>query len=138
MKEKKRKSVISIGIVSLLTIFVILLLTSFSLLIFSGAQTDSKLSLRAKESTLSFYEADALAEQTLMQLHEIYLSESEQTLKSAFESEGFTVSGADENGVSVYFELPYGIDKVFIAEIFFPFNNEEDIKRLKWQSLPEL
>ncbi len=136
MKEKKRKSVISIGIVSLLTIFVILLLTSFSLLIFSGASTDSRLSLRAQNATTNFYEADAKAEELLMQLHTIYLSESENTLQSAFESEGFAAQKSDENGVEVFFELPCGEDKIFTAHIFFPYNKNEEIKRIKWQTSP--
>ncbi len=138
MKEEKRQAIISIGVVSLLTIFVILLITSFSLLILSGAKADYKLSERAANATSAFYKADALAEETLMSLYEIWLLNDESTLAAAFAKENFTVATPEsENGLIVSYEIEIDEDKIFLAQIFFPFDKQDNIQRLKWQSSPK-
>ncbi len=136
MKEKKRKSIISIGIISLLTIFVILLLTSFSLLIFSGAGTDYELSQKAADATTAYYAADALAEEKLMEIHDLWLSSEGDDLKTALQNDDYTVSETENSGHLVYFELDVNDDKKLIVELYLPFDKEENIKRTKWQSSP--
>ncbi len=82
--NKAQSSVVSIGVVSLITVFAVLLLASFSLLILSSSRQDKELSLRTAQTVTDYYIADATAEETIAKVDAIRLNilASEEVLAS--------------------------------------------------------
>lgn len=106
--RSKEKLGISVGISSIIMIFVILCLTTFGTLSYLTANSDYKITERAKEATVAYYKADCLAAQRAEELNKI--------LKTAKESAGkFEQTRSFEN-------LPCGVvlntTRVEINEVF--------------------
>jgi hypothetical protein len=89
---KRGRPAISIGIVSLITVFTILLLAVFSVLSLSGSRSDSVLSDRAARAVSDYYLAEAQAEQKLLELSSIASNDTGTPLRERLEAAGFEIS----------------------------------------------
>ena len=67
-QSKNHSAGVSIGMVSILMIFVVLCLTTFATLSFVSARADLKLSKKASDSVSEYYAADSAAETYLAQI----------------------------------------------------------------------
>lgn len=67
-QSKNHSAGVSIGMVSILMIFVVLCLTTFATLSFVSARADLKLSKKASDSVSEYYAADSTAETYLAQI----------------------------------------------------------------------
>ncbi|MEG2429298.1 MAG: hypothetical protein RSA99_02850 [Oscillospiraceae bacterium] len=66
--KSKEKLGISVGISSIIMIFVILCLTTFGTLSFLTANSDYKITQKSKEATIAYYKADCLAVEKIGQI----------------------------------------------------------------------
>ncbi|NLL91157.1 MAG: hypothetical protein GX222_01910 [Ruminococcaceae bacterium] len=88
---KKRRPVVSIGIVSLITVFSILILAVFTVLSLSGSRSDTALSETAARAVSDYYAAEAEEEQKLKELSAIAESDAEIPLEKRLEAAGFEI-----------------------------------------------
>lgn len=65
---RKNKQGMSVGVVSLITIFVVFLLASLAVLSLSTASANTRLANKALEQQTGYYAADAKAQETLAQI----------------------------------------------------------------------
>ncbi len=128
-------SLISVGVVSLITFFTIMLLTSFAMLIIMGARSDLLLSEKTSASISGYYEANNIAEEKLAEIHTIYLNSDENTLEDMINDAGFTAVFEDDLPMQVQYSVEIDEDKYLQVQIELPQNPNDEIKRLKWQSV---
>lgn len=115
---KRGRPVVSIGIVSLITVFTILLFAVFSVLSLSGSRSDSVLSDRAACAVSDYYAAEARAEQRLSELSAIAASDTETPLWERLEEAGFGISvDTSYPGTVVVFDTPIDDLRVLRAEV---------------------
>ncbi len=137
--NKPNKSVVSIGVVSLITIFVVLLLTSFSLLILSASKSDTLLSNRTAEAVTNYYAADSVAEEVIAELDALRLNqESEDLLKERVLNMGYSISMDPDyegyEGIVVNFIVDIDDNKQLHVDVGLPSNHEKKVERLRWQT----
>ncbi len=144
----KNRSVITIGLASLITFFTMLLLTSFSTLIVSSARNDLELSKKTAQSVEVYYQADYLAEHKLSELANsrtlFFESEmSEQNtdqplsygLSKMIDDHGFSVTDITNDGVVVVYDISINDDKILAVEIFVPSDITKPLVRHSWQAI---
>ncbi len=127
----KKQSVISTGIVSLITFFTILILTSFTVLITASALNDRQLSDKTAESIKAYYEADAQAQEMLMELHTAYKNGLDIVTQSDTFRYRPDITG---NGTVIEYEVP--IDDNKILEVQAGFNPDGTYTLITYQILP--
>jgi hypothetical protein len=88
---KGRRPVVSIGIVSLITVFSILILAVFTVLSLSGSRSDTALSDTAARAVSDYYAAEAEAEQKLKELSVIAADDAQIPLVKRLEAAGFEI-----------------------------------------------
>ncbi len=141
---EKKRSVVTIGLASLITFFTMLLLTSFSTLIVSSARSDLNLSNKTAVSISNYYDADYLAEKTLQEISELRAEYLEDETNEEFNSEsfeafyrqnGYAVSSNQDNPQAVVVEFETEIDnkKIILATIEVPHDISKPLVRLSWQ-----
>ncbi len=130
----RKQPVISIGVLSLITIFTVLLITSFAMLIFLSAQKDMTLSELTAKTVTAYYNADLTAEENFAKVDELW-----QTTTSSFDlenkiiNEGFHIlQGAEYDGMLVYYDIPISDKKYLHVEIGIP-ENKNELDRLSWR-----
>ncbi len=128
-------SLVSVGVVSLITFFTIMLLTSFAMLIIMGARSDLLLSEKTSASISGYYEANNIAEEKLAEIHTIYLNSDENTLEDMINNAGFNAVIEDDLPMQVEYSVEIDEDKYLQVQIELPLNPNDEIKRLKWQSV---
>jgi hypothetical protein len=115
---RRGRPVVSIGIVSLITVFTILLLAVFSVLSLSGSRSDSVLSDRAARAVSDYYAAEARAEQSLQELSAIAASDAEMPLRERLEAAGFEIAvDTSYPGMVVVYDIPVDDRRVLHAEV---------------------
>ncbi len=135
MNSKKHTST-SLGITSLITFFTILILVSFSLLVTTTARNDSQLSIRAADSVTEYYAADYLAEEKLMQLHNLVLQTPNENLIKVLEDNGYTVSQpSSSNEILVEYSVVVNDKKDLLVEIMIDLNHVGSLNRVSWQTV---
>ncbi len=139
--KKKQSSVISTGVVSLITVFAVLLLASFSLLILSNSRTDSRLSTQTSQAVTNYYIADATAEETIAHLDTLRQSSSDdfEQLGNTLEQNGYTLVTTDGyssyNGIVVTFAITIDEHKTLNVDVGLPQDKGKSIERLRWQTI---
>ncbi len=140
--NNKRQSVISLGVVSLVTVFAILLLTSFSILILSNSTSDSYLSQKTSKSVSDYYAAESSAEIVIANIDKIRQTNTFNDLfelKTLIENEGYKISSEiqfeDYNGVVVEFEQTVDDNKYIKIAVGFGIDKNEDVDRFIWQTV---
>ena len=114
----RRGPVVSIGIVSLITVFTILLLAVFSVLSLSGSRSDNVLSERAARSVSDYYAAEAQAEQRLQELSILVADDTETPLRERLEAAGFEIAvDTSYPGTVVVYDTPVDDRRVLRAEV---------------------
>lgn len=88
---RRKRPVVSIGIVSLITVFSILILAVFSVLSLSGSRSDNELSVTAAHAVSNYYAAEAQAEQKLQELSVIATDDTGIPLWDRLEAAGFEI-----------------------------------------------
>ncbi|NLM15362.1 MAG: hypothetical protein GX218_05830 [Clostridiaceae bacterium] len=115
---RRGRPVVSLGIVSLITVFTILLFAVFSVLSLSGSQSDSVLSDRAACAVSDYYAAEAQAEQRLQELSAIAANDVETPLSERLEAAGFEiVVNTSYPGTVVVYSTPVDDQRVLRAEV---------------------
>jgi hypothetical protein len=115
---KRGRPAISIGIVSLITVFTILLLAVFSVLSLSGSRSDSVLSDRAARAVSDYYLAEAQAEQKLLELSSIASNDTGTPLRERLEAAGFEISvDTPYPGTVVVYDTPIDDRRVLRIEV---------------------
>ncbi len=139
---EKKRSVVTIGLASLITFFTMLLLTSFSTLIVSSARSDLNLSNKSAAAISNYYSADYLAEKTLQDISELrdeYLQDQptdefdSKSFEAFYKQNGYTVSNSQDDAFVVEFETEIDTKKVISAAIEVPFDISKPLVRLSWQ-----
>ncbi len=129
------KSVVSIGIVSLITFFTVLLLVTFSVLIIVGARSDAQLSKQAAAAVTNYYIADGKAEQRLEMIHNTYLEEQATgDLTPALKAIGVNVVETTAEGVVVDYTISIDTNRELYCKIFIPADAPENMVRQNWQT----
>lgn len=114
----RRGPVVSIGIVSLITVFTILLLAVFSVLSLSGSRSDNVLSERAARAVSDYYAAEAQAEQRLQELSILVADDTETPLRERLEAAGFEIAvDTSYPGTVVVYDTPVDDRRVLRAEV---------------------
>lgn len=88
---KGSRPVVSIGIVSLITVFSILILAVFTVLSLSGSRSDTSLSDTAARAVSNYYAAEAEAERRLQELSVLAAGDAEVPLGKRLEAAGFEI-----------------------------------------------
>lgn len=131
---KRGRPAISIGIVSLITVFTILLLAVFSVLSLSGSRSDSVLSDRAARAVSDYYLAEAQAEQKLLELSSIASNDTETPLRERLEAAGFEISvDTSYPGTVVVYDTP--IDDRRVLRIEVGIGEQGKVERLYRQTI---
>jgi flagellar basal body-associated protein FliL len=93
-ENKKSRSALGVGVITLVTILVVLLLAAFSVLSLVSARSDYNLSTMATESAENYYKADSAATEWYAQLDEAAgkLTGSAELYQAALEDAGYTVN----------------------------------------------
>ncbi len=135
MNSKKHSST-SLGITSLITFFTILILVSFSLLVTTTSQNDAQLSDRAAGSVTEYYKADYLAEEKLMELHNIVLETVPENLIGVLEDSNFEIiEEFSDNEIQIGYKIPVNDKKELQVIIGINLNQPETLNRLSWQTI---
>ncbi len=131
---KRGRPVVSIGIVSLITVFTILLLAVFSVLSLSGSRSDSVLSDRAARAVADYYAAEAQAEQRLQELSAIAADDLGTSLCERLQAAGFEIA-ADTSypGTVVVYDTPIDDRRVLHAEVGI--GEQGEVERLYRQTI---
>ncbi len=137
MNNLQGRSPISIGIVSLITVFCIVMLTSFAVLIITGARTDSGLSDLAADSVTEYYVADAIAEERFMQIYNLRAATAYDELPGVLTDSGYTVAQEDDRLI-VGYSVPINDIKILNVELGIPPDTSDAISRLVWQATPTI
>ncbi|HPY63843.1 MAG TPA: hypothetical protein PL100_03945 [Bacillota bacterium] len=131
---KRGRPAISIGIVSLITVFTILLLAVFSVLSLSGSRSDSVLSDRAARAVSDYYLAEAQAEQKLLELSSIVSNDTGTPLRERLEAAGFEISvDTPYPGTVVVYDTP--IDDRRVLRIEVGIGEQGKVERLYRQTI---
>ncbi len=131
---KRGRPAISIGIVSLITVFTILLLAVFSVLSLSGSRSDSVLSDRAARAVSDYYLAEAQAEQKLLELSSIASNDTGTPLRERLEAAGFKISvDTPYPGTVVVYDTP--IDDRRVLRIEVGIGEQGKVERLYRQTI---
>lgn len=131
---KRGRPVISIGIVSLITVFTILLLAVFSVLSLSGSRSDSVLSDRAARAVSDYYLAEAQAEQKLLEISSIASNDTGTPLRERLEASGFEISvDTPYPGTVVLYDTP--IDDRRVLRIEVGIGEQGKVERLYRQTI---
>jgi hypothetical protein len=131
---KRGRPAISIGIVSLITVFTILLLAVFSVLSLSGSRSDSVLSDRAARAVSDYYLAEAQAEQKLLELSSIASNDTGTPLRERLEAAGFEISvDTPYPGTVVVYDTP--IDDRRVLRIEVGIGEQGKVERLYRQTI---
>ncbi len=139
---EKKRSVVTIGLASLITFFTMLLLTSFSTLIVSSARSDLNLSNKTAVSISNYYDADYLAEKTVQDISELragYLQAETfdefdpKSFETFYKQNGYTVSNSQDDAIVVEFKIEIDNKKIINAAIEVPFDISKPLVRLSWQ-----
>lgn len=131
---KRGRPVVSIGIVSLITVFTILLLAVFSVLSLSGSKSDSVLSDRAARAVADYYAAEAQAEQRLQELSAIAADDAVTPLGERLEAAGFEIAvDTSYPGTVVVYNTPIDDRRVLRAEVGI--GEQGEVERLYRQTI---
>ena len=131
---KRRRPVVSLGIVSLITVFTILLFAVFSVLSLSGGRSDSMLSDRAAHAVSDYYAAEAQAEQRLQELSAIAASDAETPLRERLEAAGFEIAvDTSYSGTVVIYDTTIDDRRVLHAEVGI--REQGEVERLYRQTI---
>lgn len=131
---KRGRPAISIGIVSLITVFTILLFAVFSVLSLSGSRSDSVLSDRAARAVSDYYLAEAQAEQKLLELSSIASNDTGTPLRERLEVAGFEISvDTPYQGTVVVYDTP--IDDRRVLRIEVGIGEQGKVERLYRQTI---
>ncbi|HHT24371.1 MAG TPA: hypothetical protein GXZ76_02475 [Clostridiaceae bacterium] len=131
---KRGRPVVSLGIVSLITVFTILLLAVFSVLSLSGSRSDSVLSDRAAHAVSDYYAAEAQAEQRLQELSAIAASDAEAPLSERLEAAGFEIAvDTSYPGTVVVYDTTIDDRRVLRAEVGI--GEQGEVERLYRQTI---
>ncbi len=164
MNSVAGRSPISIGIISLITVFSVVMLTSFAVLIITGAQTDSRLADLAAESVTEYYIADAIAEENRQKVYEIWQSSDAQTLETSLTAAGFeiitdepeeeatpqdaeteqpsdeleqaTAEETEQSPLIVGYSVPINDIKNLVVQLELPTDKQDSMKKLSWKATP--
>ncbi len=140
--NNKKQSVISLGIVSLVTVFAVLLLTSFSILILSNSSQDNNLSQKTAQAITDYYSADSSAEVIISEVDMIRQSNNfadKQQLSDAISSEGYNIYNGTEyenyNGAVILIEQPIDENKYLSVIVGFGIDKNTVVERFVWQTV---
>ena len=135
-----RKSVISIGIVSLLCVFAVLVVTAFSIMIYSQAADDAMLTDKAIKFTSNYYVAESVAEENLQQAHraiEAYSSDSDKdSLMNSLDKLDIGYSLGDGE-IRIYYTIEIDEYKNLEVEAIFSGESYSQISRTMWHTEPK-
>ncbi len=137
MNKLQGRSPISIGIVSLITVFSVVMLTSFAVLIITGARTDTHLAGLAADSVSDFYVADGIAEEKRAEIYEIWQGTTPEDLPAALTSLGHEVAQTEE-GVTVAYSVVINDAKTLNVSLELPMDTSESMSKLSWKATPTI
>ncbi len=134
--KTNRHSSTSLGITSLITFFTVLVLVSFSLLVTTTARNDAELSTRAANSVTEYYEADAIAEQKLAELHNLLINTPAESIEQILNQSFFNILQMDESGdMIIEYEVPVNDIKILKVKIGVNLNELDTLHRVSWQTI---
>lgn len=139
MKQRSRNHSggISIGMVSILMIFVVLCLTTFATLSFVSARADLKLSRKASNSISEYYAADTAAEQYLAELSTQISSADSSWQQDLSLSDVALTSAVEENNAVFSYSVPVNDKKNLVVKVSCPLTPEgipsDELSVLSWQ-----
>lgn len=128
-----KRPVVSIGIVSLITVFSILILAVFSVLSLSGSQSDNVLSDTAARAVSNYYAAEAQAEQRLQELSIIVAVDAKIPLSERLEAAGFEiVADTSYPGTVVVYNTPVDDRRILCTTVGI--SEQGEVERLYRQT----
>jgi len=131
---RRRRPVVSIGIVSLITVFSILILAVFTVLSLSGSRSDSVLSDTAARAVSDYYAAEAQAEQRLQELSATVAGDAKIPLSERLEAAGFEIAAdASYPGMVVLYYTP--VDNRRILRTTVGIDEQGKVERLYRQTI---
>ncbi len=90
----------------------------------------------AADAIIAQYDVDAIAEQKLESLYNIYTNTTSDNFTSELNGTDYTVIDTpDFTGTVVTYTVPVNDQKYYYIEIGFPSNPQEPIQRLAWQMI---
>lgn len=117
-QSKNHSAGVSIGMVSILMIFVVLCLTTFATLSFVSARADLKLSKKASDSVSEYYAADSAAETYLAQIaSQLETADSSWQQTVSLSDTSLECSVAENNAL---FSYSVSVNEQKILWLFFP------------------
>ncbi len=141
MRTKQRNvaektSAISIGVLSLITVFTVILLVSLALLTYQGVLNNQNLTEKVSESVSEFYMADSKANEQLAQLYNIYLENETETFVEKVIEFGYEIEEVDNQRNVVRYKVEMNARESLLVEIAFEINRNE-IEVLTWKTMVE-
>ncbi|HHW95097.1 MAG TPA: hypothetical protein GX736_04120 [Mogibacterium sp.] len=132
---RRERPVVSIGIVSLITVFSILLLAVFSVLSLSGSRSDNELSVTTARAITNYYAAEAQAEQKLQELSVIAADNTKISLLDRCEAAGFEFEkDTYYQGTVVVYNIPIDDHRMLYTKVRIKENGV--VERLYRQTIP--
>ena len=133
------KKSVSVGVISILSVYIVLMMAVFAVLSYTSANADYKLSQRAATSVYNYYTADCVAEQALAKMA-INVRQAGENWKQAVEQSGFVPEQVSPTMFKACGEYPVDEWRNLVIEVLLPLDElglpTGEILRNVWKSVP--
>ena len=133
------KKSVSVGVISILSVYIVLMMAVFAVLSYTSANADYKLSQRAATSVYSYYTADCAAEQALAKMA-INVRRAGENWRQAVEQSGFVPEQVSPTMVKACGEYPVDEWRNLVIEVLLPLDElglpTGEMLRNVWKSVP--
>ena len=135
----KTKKTVSVGVVSILSVYIVLMLAVFAVLSYTSSNADYKLSSRAAVSLERYYEADEAAELALAKIA-ADIQTAGTGWPEALAANGYSPEILTDGALKIHLEQPIDEWRDLIVEALLPLGADGiptgEIHRRVWKSLP--
>ena len=133
------KKSVSVGVISILSVYIVLMMAVFAVLSYTSANADYKLSQRAATSVYNYYTADCVAEQALAKMA-INVRRAGENWKQAVEQSGFVPEQVSLTMFKACGEYPVDEWRNLVIEVLLPLDElglpTGEMLRNVWKSVP--